>query len=105
MNRKKDLREVTMTREALGDLLRGETRLSGEEEKVLRMRHGCSVDPRAPLARDGAGDPDLQAELMLMECDVVKAAQRALHGVEVAAHRPQASREKSAIIQALRKKR
>lgn len=104
MNRKKDLREVTtMTREELGEMLRGETRLSSEEEKVLRMRHGCSVDPEAAFA--GAGDPDLQAELLLMECDVVKAAQRAHRGAEAAAHRPQASREKSAIIQALRKKR
>lgn len=105
MNRKKDLREVTMTREALSDLLRGETRLSGEEEKVLRMRHGCRLDPEAPLTGAGAGHPDLQEELRLMECELLKAARQALGSGAAQVHRPQASREKSAIIQALRKKR
>lgn len=104
MNRKKDLRELTMTREEISALLRGQARLSGEEEKVLRMRYGCSLDAQAPLARDGEGDADLQAELLLMEHDVVKAAQK-IRGALGAAHRPQASREKAAIIQALRKRR
>lgn len=104
MNRKKDLRELTMTREELGEFLRKETRLSGEEEKILRMRYGCPIDPAAPLTYEGLGDSDLQAELLLMEYDAVKSVQKAL-GVEASAHRPQASREKSAIVQALRKKR
>ena len=103
MNQKKDLREMTMTREELAERLRGETDLSGEEERVLRMRHGCTLDPRAPLAQLGAGDADLGAELLLMEHDVVKAAQQALGQGSGAAH-PQDSREKAAIVHALRTK-
>ncbi|MDR0965076.1 MAG: hypothetical protein LBM75_00965 [Myxococcales bacterium] len=104
MNRKNDLRELTTTREVLAERLRCETRLSGEEEKLLRMRYGCSLDPDLPLTHEGAGDPDLQAELLLLEYSAVKAAQIARRVSHPSAPSPQASREKSAIVQALRHK-
>ncbi len=40
-----------------------------------------------------------------MECELLKAARQAIGSGAAQVHRPQASREKSAIIQALRKKR
>jgi hypothetical protein len=77
--------------------------LASEEEKVLRMRYGSKVAEKAPLARHGEGNPELQDELLLMEMELLRAFR--MHQKQMAARaKPQQSRAKDKIVRALRKK-
>ncbi len=77
--------------------------LASEEEKVLRMRYGSKVAEKAPLARHGEGNPELQDELLLMEMELLRAYRQ--HQKQMAQRvAPQPSRAKDKIVRALRKK-
>jgi hypothetical protein len=85
--------------------------LSGEEEKVLRMRRGALVDLNAPLAKAAAESSEVADELLLLEVQLFRAYRR-IRGSRVATARaappseaPADVRAKSKIIRALRKKR
>jgi hypothetical protein len=96
------VRDAVEAREVGAALSKVKT-LASEDEKVLRMRYGASVQKSAPLARHGEGDPDLADELLVMEMELLRAfrahqkqmAQRAV---------PRPSRAKDKIVRALRKK-
>ncbi len=82
--------------------------LSGEEEKVLRMRRGASVDPSAPLARAAAESTELADELLILEMQLFRAHRRIRGGraaTAVPTEAPADRRAKSKIIRALRRKR
>jgi hypothetical protein len=49
------------------------TTLAHDEEKVLRLRHGVSVDPKAPLARAAGSNEELADELLVIEMQLMKA--------------------------------
>jgi hypothetical protein len=77
--------------------------LSAEEEKVLRMRYGARVDLAAPLGKQGAGNTELEDELLVVEMQLLRASRQ--HAAQLAqAAAPQPSRTKEKIVRALRKK-
>ncbi|MGC4123050.1 MAG: hypothetical protein QM765_52470 [Myxococcales bacterium] len=79
------------------------TKTTSEDEKVLRMRYGATVQKDAPLARHGEGDQDLQDELLLMEMELLRAYR--LHQKQMVQRvQPRQSRTKDKIVRALRKK-
>ncbi|GEM_PF-5305185 len=99
MDQKKNLRELTLTRDEIQSLLSSDGgRLTAEEEKAIRMRHGCSLDERADIHWMGEGNAGLEEELRCMEASVIRRAQLAAEETVI----PQDSREKDAIIQALK---
>jgi hypothetical protein len=75
-----------------------------EEERVLRLRHGVSPDPHAPLPRVAPADSELGDELLLLELQLLRAVRaRAAHAA--AARGTAHPSTKSKIVRALRKKR
>lgn len=84
--------------------------LQPAEEKVVRMRHGATVDPSAPLPRAAGDNEELADELLLIEMQLMRAWKARLaqqKGNTVAASRVKAesSPTKSKIVRALRKKK
>ena len=101
---------ATIAPEEVKASLSKETGLTAEEEKVLRMRNGVSVDPDAPLAKAASGSGELADELLLMEMDLFRANRPTVSGrrgrpLTTAAAAPADARAKSKIIRALRRKR
>jgi len=43
-----------------------------DEEKLLRLRHGQSVDPAAPLARAAGSNAALADELLVIEMELMR---------------------------------
>lgn len=57
---------VVRTRVELDQALR-RAQLTAEEENVLRMRYGVPLDPTAPLELRGQAQPEVRAQLALLE--------------------------------------
>lgn len=96
------VRDVVEAREVGAALAKAKT-VASEDEKVLRMRYGATVQTEAPLARHGEGDQDLQDELLLMEMELLRAYR--LHQKQMVQRvQPRQSRTKDKIVRALRKK-
>ncbi len=96
------VRDVVEAREVGAALAKAKT-VASEDEKVLRMRYGATVQKDAPLARHGEGDQDLQDELLLMEMELLRAYR--LHQKQMVQRlQPRQSRTKDKIVRALRKK-
>jgi hypothetical protein len=96
------VREMVEAKEVKSALAKAKT-IASEDEKILRMRYGATVQTDAPLARQAEGNTELQDELLLMEMELLRAFRQ--HQKEVAARtaaRP--SRTKEKIVRALRKK-
>ena len=97
-----------------GTLRRGPApALAADEERAIRMRVGAALPRSAPLERKGAGNEDLEIELLAMEIElymkmrdqlVAHAARRAAEAKAVPAPAG-ASRAKDKIVRALRAKR
>lgn len=98
MDQKKNLRESIFTHEELRSLLSKSDRLTGEEEKAIRMRHGYSLDSQDKLQWSGEENPTLAEELRFLEASVIRKAQLAVEQ-DVS---PLDSREKDAIVLALK---
>ena len=89
------------------------SRLSAEEERALRMRHGVASDLSAPLPRAAGRNAELADELTLIEMQLLRTMRA--HGREPGPRgaerqdRPAAvvtaSKTKDKIVRALRKKR
>ena len=90
----------TVTSTEVREMLRtAAQRLTAREEKILRMRQGACLDRGAALPRRGQQDPQLRAELLALEVELVqKLSQRAQ-----AAATPVRTKEKDKIIRALRR--
>lgn len=103
-------RTATIAPEEVKASLSKEAGLTAEEEKVLRMSNGITVDPHAPLAKAASGCAELGDELLLMEMDLFRAHRPALSArrarpLTTSAAAPADARAKSKIIRALRRKR
>ena len=103
-------RTATISSAEARDAFSPSDKLTGEEEKVVRMHHGMVVDASAPLAKAAGGSADLADQLLMIEMDLFRAQKHA--PAARAPQRPalslaQASdpRAKSKIIRALRRKR
>jgi len=101
---------ATIAPEEVKASLSKERGLTAEEEKLLRMSNGVSVDPDAPLAKAAAGSGELADELLLMEMDLFRAHRPMVSGRRgrpstTSAAAPADARAKSKIIRALRRKR
>jgi len=99
---------ATIAPEEVKASLSKERGLTAEEEKLLRMSNGVSVDLDAPLAKAAAGE--LADELLLMEMDLFRAHRPMVSGRRgrpstTSATAPADARAKSKIIRALRRKR
>jgi hypothetical protein len=79
-------------------------RLSVQEERVLRLRHGVSPDAEAPLGRVAPVDSELGDELLVLELQLLRAV-RARAAQAAAARGTANPATKSKIVRALRKKR
>jgi len=78
--------------------------LTVEEERILRLRHGISADPHAPLAQLATPGSELGDELLVLELQLLRAVRA--RAVQAAATRGTADpATKSKIVRALRKKR
>jgi hypothetical protein len=103
-------RTATISTEEAKAPLSTSGKLTGEEEKVVRMHHGMVVDASAPLAKAAGGSADLADQLLMMEMDLFRAqrkapAARAPRGAAASATQSADPRAKSKIIRALRWKR
>ncbi|MBX7100792.1 MAG: hypothetical protein K1X89_23970 [Myxococcaceae bacterium] len=102
MERSKGGREVVVTAETVQVGL-AKVRTTAEEEKVLRLRYGARVDPRAPLPRAAGNNAELADELLLIEMQLLrglKARTQATMGTATAAK----GSAKDKIVKALKKK-
>jgi hypothetical protein len=97
-------RKVAVVTEEVRAGLRRATALSVEEETVLRLRHGVSPEPHAPLARVAPVDSVLGDELLVLELQLLRAV-RARAAQAAAASGTADPSTKSKIVRALRKKR
>jgi hypothetical protein len=90
----------TVTSTEVREMLRtAAQRLTAREEKILRMRQGACLDRGAALPRRGQQDPQVRAELLALEVELVqKLSQRAQ-----TAATPVRTKEKDKIIRALRR--
>lgn len=101
---------VVTTAEVKASLSKVRT-LQPAEEKVVRMRHGASVDPKAPLPRAAGDNEELQDELLLIEMHLMRAwkarlaQQKGNQVAAVATSKPESSPAKNKIVRALRKKK
>ncbi|MEN9799856.1 MAG: hypothetical protein RL653_3553 [Pseudomonadota bacterium] len=80
------------------------TTLEHEEERILRMRHGVSVDPKAPLARAAGNNEALADELLVMEMQLLKAWKARLQPAAAKAT-PVKSAAKDRMVRALKAKK
>ena len=94
---------TTMTSSEVRELLRtAAKRLSGREEKAVRMRSGASLGRDAVLPRRGQNHPEARVELLALEIELKqKLAARAVaaKGAAPAVR----TKEKDKIIRALRR--
>jgi len=97
-----DVRERVEAKDVAEALAKVRT-LPSEDEKALRMRYGAKVKRTDVLERHGAGDPELQDELLLIEMDLLRRYRGRQRG-EAQRQAPQPSRAKEKIVRALRKK-
>jgi hypothetical protein len=90
----------TVTSTEVREMLRtAAQRLTAREEKALRMRQGAVLDRGAALPRRGQHDPQVRAELLALEIDLMrKLSERAQ-----TAAAPVRTKEKDKIIRALRR--
>ena len=85
--------------------------LDQTEERVVRMRHGATVDPKAPLPRAAGDNEELGDELLLIEMQLMRAYKARLaqqKGNQVPATTAlsaSSSPTKNKIVRALRKKK
>jgi hypothetical protein len=103
-------RTATIAPEEVKASLSKEGGLTAEEEKVLRMSHGISVEPDSPLGKAASGSAELADELLLMEMNLFRVHRPTVTGrrarpTTTSAAAPGDSRAKSKIIRALRRKR
>lgn len=106
MERKAGSVEVLVT-EAVREAL-PKAKLSAEEEKVLRMRHGVALaDPSEPLHAAAPAGSSVADELLLIEMELVKAQKRRTRTARATPPKldrtAQKTREK--IVRVLRKKK
>jgi len=114
MERKAGKVEVQVTAEELRESL-PKAKLSAEEEKVLRMRHGVApADPSESLPGVAAAGSPVADELLLIEMELLKAQRRKprttrTHSRTVASTLPKldptAQKTRDKILRALRKKK
>ncbi|HXX29825.1 MAG TPA: hypothetical protein VEJ89_03840 [Myxococcaceae bacterium] len=78
--------------------------LTLEEERVLRLLHGVSPDPLAPLAQVAPAGSELGDELLVLEMHLLRAV-RARAAQAAGARGVADPVTKSKIVRALRKKR
>lgn len=81
--------------------------MASDEEKVVRMRYGAKVAVSAPLERHGAGNQELQDELLVLEMQLLRSFRQHQKQTQKAAATTvtaQPSRAKEKIVRALRKK-
>lgn len=113
MERKAGTATVAVTKEEVRSALSRARTLTSEEEKALRMRHGVSEAPAAPLPRAAGGNAELEDELLVIEMQLMRAwkmrlqaQQRAREVAAAPAPTPVGTnRAKDKIVRALRKKR
>jgi hypothetical protein len=83
--------------------------LTADEERAVRMLHGITVDPSAPLAQAAGGVSELADELLMIEMALFRAQEKSARGRAASAATPAPTsadeRAKSKIIRALRRKR
>lgn len=107
MDRKVGGGTAAVSREALSTALGRTSRLSSEEEKAIRMRHGLGAASAAePLARAAEGNAELEDELLLIEMRLLRAMP--LRNAQPAAARnliAPPSRTKDKIVRSLRRKK
>ena len=94
----------TVVKEEVRERLGRAPALRVEEERVLRLRHGVSVDPLAPLGWVAPVDSQLGDELLVLELQLLRAV-RARASTAAAARGTADPATKSKIVRALRKKR
>lgn len=101
-----DRKAAVVTAEEVTTALKGRVGTQ-EEEKVLRMRYGAKVDPRAPLPKAAGDNEELGDELLLIEMQLFRAmkAKRGLPLSVVPAPAPTRSATKSKIVSALKTKK
>jgi hypothetical protein len=93
----------TITSTEVRELLRtAAKRLSGREEKALRMRSGAGLGRGEVLPRRGQDNPEARAELLAMEIDLKEQLAARGAGKKTAAT-PVRSNQKDKIIRALRR--
>src|SRR6476620_4389867 len=73
MERKGGSSTAVVTKESVKASLSKVRTLDQTEEKVVRMRHGASVDPKAPLPRAAGDNEELGDELLLIEMQLMRA--------------------------------
>ncbi|MFL5321616.1 MAG: hypothetical protein ACJ790_18280 [Myxococcaceae bacterium] len=110
MERKGGSSTAVVTKEAVKASLSKVRTLGSQEEQVVRMRHGATVDPKSPLPRAAGDNEELQDELLLIEMQLMRAwkarlAQQKGNQLQAAAVKPESSPTKNKIVRALRKKR
>ncbi len=97
MDRKTEVQVKTVTREQVRSLLQtAATRLSAEEERVLRARHSATLT-REPLSQKGEGHAEAQAEMLAIELAAFRERRTSTLARD--------SDTKDKIVRALRKKR
>ena len=101
MERKGGSSTAVVTKESVKASLSKVRTLEQTEEKVVRMRHGATVDPKAPLPRAAGDNEELGDELLLIEMQLM----RAMKARMAPAAAPQRSPAKDKIVRALRKKK
>jgi len=91
---------TTMTSSEVRELLRtAAKRLSGREEKTVRMRSGASLGRDAVLPRRGQNHPEARVELLALEIELTRKLEDRVHGAAA----PVRTKEKDKIIRALRR--
>ena len=94
----------TVVAEEVRTALQRAPALTSLEERALRLRHGVSEDPRAPLARVAPADSELGDELLVLELQLLRVLRaRAVRAAAASGTANPAT--KSKIVRALRKKR
>ena len=76
--------------------------LTHEEERVVRMRTGASVDPRTPHELKGQSNPELRAKLAMIEALAMDALSRPAPAKPTAAPSTVSNPTKAHIIARLR---
>ena len=114
MERKAGKVEVQVTAEELRESL-PKAKLSAEEEKVLRMRHGVALaDPSESLPAAAAAGSPVADELLLIEMELMRGQRRKprtarTHSRTAASSLPKldptAQKTRDKILRALRKKK
>jgi len=78
---------------------------TAREEQALRMRHGATVDLRAPLPVLAEADTELADELALIELSLLRALRHRAAQAAAPKARPAKSAAKAHIVAALKSKK